>query len=347
MRIKKYIIAIVLFIAIAGAGIFALVPQTARAQSAAVSVTNLTIEQLQQMVLNLQKMIAQIAQLIAQMHQQPSAVVCGNGKCETGETNDSCPKDCMPTCAQRCNNLGYAKGNCSGLNQVKNLVGFQPDGHADVNVSFDGGPNLANCQSGMQCVCTALSPTFCAKEGEQFTEDEYKLCCAGLETVAKIDGTYVCRKTDRTCADNLEMVYNDLMGPMTCCDPSAGIAPAENTGDAGEIRGFCVKDWDKTCGNGICDPLEHYYNCPWDCKPEIGWTCSVACLGLVPSPGPSQPGYSGGRCLGGTTNSMPQCAKGEFPFTYGNGQAPDFSDCNLFGQPKNISKTCCCISNKQ
>jgi|GEM_PF-2796871 len=91
---KKSLLAAIIACAIVITVGFSFAPQTARAQTAAASAATISIEQLQQMVLNLQKMIAQVLQLIAQMHQQPSLTVCGNGKCETGETAASCPADC-------------------------------------------------------------------------------------------------------------------------------------------------------------------------------------------------------------------------------------------------------------
>ena len=85
--------------------------------------------------------------------------VCGDGKCDSKyENTKNCPLDCVPTCAQACQNKGYSKSYCG--NTLAAAQGLSPkvcNGN-DYNL-YD--PNTSDCDqakqySNLTCCCSGL-----------------------------------------------------------------------------------------------------------------------------------------------------------------------------------------------
>ena len=244
MPIKKYVIAITLCVAVAGAGILALAPKTASAQSAAVGASELSIEQLQQMVQSLQQMIAQIMQILSaqQAQRQTAMPVCGNGKCETGETAIGCPQDCgsAKTCygvgeGQAGDTAGPALSCCPGL--VSEARSCNTDG------------SNACVQEGFICELPATS-SVCGN-GK----------CEAGETI------YNCPQDCSNYCDTACQEQGYQKSTTDCSSPAVG--EKFDTSIAGTC--CCVGEHVlTTCGNGTCDFGETNQTCPQDCSGATG-----------------------------------------------------------------------------
>ena len=222
----------------------------ASAQTAAASAATVSIEQLQQMVVNLQKMIVQVLQLIAQMHQQPSTAVCGNGKCETGETAITCPQDCGTV------SLCAALGQTCPTDTTTNPASLCCAGSSCQQNTTTGSWN---------CVKTAYP--VCGNGKCEIGETAAScLADCNVSTGCVGEGQYV-------IASKLVGVDSTPVGPQNCC---AGLTKYMGGGSEWVQNGVCVK-FDHSgmnanylcvkCGDGICNSAagENVCNCPADC----------------------------------------------------------------------------------
>ena len=186
---------------------------------------------------------------------------CGDGICGSDENVCNCPQDCKERlgCVKE-GEISYDTMRvCCGILEAKYIFGCT-----------DGVMPCTLFPSKMTCVnqSSLAQDTMCAKEDE-ILAGENRPCCFGLkqESISGLFGgdSYICKKTFRWCADDGEAVYNNTFGePARCCDPNAGIARG-NSCDS-KYLGTCVKDWNKTCGNGKCELGENSCSCPQDCK---------------------------------------------------------------------------------
>ena len=270
MCLKNKIIAVTLCALAASIGITGIQAGVANAQStigATVS-SSLSIEQLQQTVLNLQNQIAQILQLIAQKQattcaQNGETITTSGKKCCAGLTAiapagctaasgcvaDSwvCQKPQTQTqaCADICKGQDYAGSQCNTYAiSLAGLANQCAAGYVNSNISASDCAVASNIVgSGKACCCQEQKT--CAKTGEIFS-DSARQCCAGSTRTA----------VTAPCAT-----------PINTSTAGTGTAACSGT-----IEYTCTSTAIPVCGNGTCESSETVKNCPADCAPTI---CSV------------------------------------------------------------------------
>jgi len=189
--------------------------------------------------------------------------VCGNGSCESGESSASCPKDCPSTggpdsCVGKCGNKStncYCDDACTGAG----------DCCADYKAVCGGGCTLT-CAAGATCG----SPDGCGGK------------CAGSCTAGLVcNSSKVCVPNSAKCGNG---VCETGETPTSCpsdCKASggacSGLCGKPSTGCYCDTKckqsNDCCADYDKYCGgtstacpNGSCEPGETEASCPQDCK---------------------------------------------------------------------------------
>ena len=193
------------------------------------------------------------------------AAGCGNGLCDGGENNLTCPKDCTKATAYCgdyvCSNE-ESKTNCP-----------QDCGAYEVC----GDTVCFGLETSYNCPLDCGLPAECGNKVCDQKENSYNcpVDCGYAETCGNglcdpqengYNCLADCKRTQYRCGDGIcdgrEDSFNcplDCGTPSTCgnnvCDP-----PRESVyncpNDCGEIS---------TCGNGACEDQENAYNCPRDC----------------------------------------------------------------------------------
>jgi hypothetical protein len=187
-----------------------------------------------------------------------SCTRCGNGKCDLGETNSNCAKDCVCgdgrcdpiesdiTCPQDCLLACRKEGEMTGMGTPGCCQGLTP--LSRLNVPYNDG---CEAMTGSGSVCTRCGdgacglgedyckcPKDCKKpecfaDGVSFrggSDDPSKYCCPGLKAL--------------TQTASLNMSCGSYSEHYTC---TAAM-----------------------CGDGTCGPGEDMCNCPTDCAPKEG-----------------------------------------------------------------------------
>jgi hypothetical protein len=195
--------------------------------------------------------------------------VCGNGVCESGESSDSCCKDCACqtgyTCIDnKCQNVcgdgicasGETSATCCqdcGCPSEQKCVNnkcqtYCGNGICETNENCESCPQDCKCPSGQRCEF-GKCVTFCGN-GVCDADESSSNCCkdcgcpAGQQCVNNVCQTY-CGNGKCDVGENCGSCPQDCKCPEgTKC-----------------INGVC-----KTyCGNGICDSDESYSTCREDC----------------------------------------------------------------------------------
>ncbi|MSQ82482.1 MAG: hypothetical protein EXR77_06115 [Myxococcales bacterium] len=179
-----------------------------------------------------------------------SSPVCGNAKCEAGETTSSCSKDCPATAA--CGNgkceAGETSSNCSKDCPATAVCGdFKCSGNETVaNCPLD-------CDAGTQCI-SAKCPT------------QTQACITNSSCGNLFQCVHKCASGDQTCVQNCGTVAGSnavqLYNALATCGESSGCA-----GTAA------------VCGNGKCESGETSTTCKQDCPVSSGHVCDTACGG--------------------------------------------------------------------
>ncbi|MBM4356309.1 MAG: trypsin-like serine protease, partial [Deltaproteobacteria bacterium] len=228
---------------------------------------------------------------------------CGNGYCEAGETEQSCPQDCTTGnegklgapcssgsdcqsgmvcvqsqtgnfCTQYCKDPNGGTGCPSGYTCVK-LTTPPPSGEG---VCYDTGTGPTNCGNG-KCDAGENAQT-CPKDcsGGACGSISYQGCCDG-ETLKYCEGGEL---------KQINCSNKPLCGWQT--GASFYDCGTNGTGDpSGDYPQDCSKVTGPACGNGKCESGETTATCPADCKTsttcgdgkcdagETASTCSQDC----------------------------------------------------------------------
>ncbi|GEM_PF-520512 len=245
-----------------------------------------------------------------------TAPVCGDGKCESGETSSSCPSDCKPdavcgngtceagesssSCPADCGSAAVCgNGSCESGETQSNCPADCKAASACGNGVCETGETLVTCPS--DCSTAPSCGDGICNGGENFDAcaadcavqgcGDYSAagCCDG--TVVKWCDADILKMIDcgsRKCGWNMESKYYD-------CDPTAvedtsGLNPRECSkmgaplcGDGkceGDEAGSCPADCGPSvavCGDGVCSGAEDKEKCPADCAASCGdGVCSEA-----------------------------------------------------------------------
>lgn len=210
--------------------------------------------------------------------------VCGNGFCETGETNASCPADCKPAAAVCGNGMcenGESNASCPADCKPAGAVcgnGFCETGESNASCPADCKPAGAVCGNGMceNGESAATCPADCKTTGGSCVGK-----CGGQSTGCYCDD--LCSNNNDCCADYQAVCKGSTCTPKCVANAVCG-AP---DGCGGKCTGTCtaglVCNASKVCapstakcGNGICETGETSTNCAADCK-TAGGSCSGMC----------------------------------------------------------------------
>ncbi len=174
--------------------------------------------------------------------------VCGNAKCEEGESPETCPPDCLskPVCGD-----GTCNGNENGQNCTTDCANCPGD-------SWCSCAENGECSSGV-CASNASGTKKCAQ------------LCSG-----SCPAGYQCKEAPVAGGDII-----------TACIPTGGGFCGDTKCQSFESQTSCAQDCKPAtqCGNGVCNSGESFSNCPADCKcgngvcdgTETSSSCSIDC----------------------------------------------------------------------
>lgn len=200
--------------------------------------------------------------------------LCGDGKCENGETDLGCPADCAPKAA--CGNgeceIGETKSSCPG-----------------------------DCKPDCQIQC----------EGKQCGANGCGSVCGSCGAGKACTDQGLCVQLGSVCGNGkCEAGENDSSCPTDC--PPVGPSCGNGKCEAGETTSSCASDCPPVCGNGKCEPGETTSSCAQDCPPagpvcgnlkceagETTGTCPKDCppVGPVCGNGTCEAGESSSNCV--------------------------------------------------
>ncbi len=257
--------------------------------------------------------------------------VCGDGKCDEGETAASCAKDCGktgPVCGNESCEEGETPSTCPQDCKPAAKCGNEK---CEAGESYTTCPTDCQCKADSECgegkkcndgVCmtsggggTAVCGNFKCESGESKTscaidcdpEISTALACAEQ----KCSSDFAKCKSSKTCVDALVCMTK-------CADESCLINCATKApNDIGTLQtlGECVNkncSGDTTgpvCGDGKCESPETASTCPKDCQPG-GCTSDANCK--------SGETCQDGKCVaggGGTNSCVGKCGKYEAGWT--------------------------------
>ena len=257
--------------------------------------------------------------------------VCGDGKCEAGEFNATCPADCKTACKPTCEGKQCGPDACGGVCGVCGETKACTDAGKCVGVATvcgngecEPGETATTCAKDCKATC---APSCAGKDcgdidgcgglcagacpgGGTYTADKN---CQGGSLCG--NGTCDAGENNSSCpkdckADCLPQCAGKTCGPNGC----GGICGMCGGGKACTDEGTCVA-LGPVCGNGMCEAGETAENCGQDCKTtgpvcgngfcEVGETtesCSKDCK-------PTTPVCGNGMCEAGetTANCLKDC----------------------------------------
>lgn len=212
--------------------------------------------------------LAQCAQQAGCLSGGGGGAQCGNGKCEPGESSQSCPKDCKTSAAGSC------KGACGG--------------------QAPGGGCWCDKACTQQGDCCADKQLYCPTTGAKCGDGK---CDQGEKQTCPVDcfGPPPSKCGNGKCEKPFESAQScpkdcSSTPPKPVCGNGICEAPLESAQS-------CPKDCSTTppkpvCGNGICEaPLETSQSCPKDCgqvlkpcKSKSDCTDAEVCCGKPQGP---------------------------------------------------------------
>jgi hypothetical protein len=207
--------------------------------------------------------------------------VCGNGQCQTGETPQNCPNDCMISGGPYCGD-----GNCNGK---------ETPGSCDVDCGNEGSACQPSC-GGRACgddgcgdICgSCILPATCSSSGQ------CTVTCTPSCT-GKMCGDNGCGGNCGTCPGGSTCQFNSCIANATTPPQIPPTTPTDPVTTS------------STCG-GTCQPNEKcvqigygYYGCQLNSTPS----CTPSCTGKTC--GSNGCGGNCGTCAGGYSCQFDNC----------------------------------------
>ena len=234
---------------------------------------------------------------------QPSGPVCGDGKCDSGETPANCSQDCKTTgpvcgngtcesgettanCGQDCKATGpvCGDGKCEG-NEIEMCAKDCATGPVCGNGKCESGENTANCKSDCPATTTAKCGDLKCDAGESTncpldcnTQYASSMTCAvngcssqwaACMNDAKCKGFFNCAvmcDCNQSCIQECGMgieTNSAAVNIVTCSSQKQCPDPCAGTGPV--------------CGNGKCESGESSASCSKDCGTSTGHFCDSNC----------------------------------------------------------------------
>jgi hypothetical protein len=197
--------------------------------------------------------------------------LCGNAKCDGGETHCTCPEDCQAACGDGCctPEADETDGNCP----IDCKCYPACDGK-ECGDDGCGGQCQPGCAIDVQCLDGECVPVGCGDA--QCLDPENACNCPEDCQVECGDGC--CSKdggeSKESCPDDCDCTpqcEGKQCGPDGCGDVCGECQEGTTCKD-----GLCSP---ATCGNNKCDAGESYCNCIFDCDPKCGDGCCSALAG--------------------------------------------------------------------
>lgn len=227
--------------------------------------------------------------------------LCGNGKCETGETFTNCARDCPQIVGGNCS-YKYFAGKCTVTNvtaansgSVEVDYSFTPTGAVDITGTFLASADLINPYKGstyagylgLSCLKGPYAPTLTQTEGCGVNAGAIFDCVLSVATSGSCTPINVRFLDNGTCLGEGKSsaffetpwgirYWNRQGMNKTCCGNLTNLSIALRVNDTGEceeipgLRGFVCTN----CGNGECSKGENRCNCPQDCPNITEAGCS-------------------------------------------------------------------------
>jgi uncharacterized protein (TIGR03382 family) len=185
-----------------------------------------------------------LAQMIAKYDPTATGPVCGNGKCEAGETTSSCAKDCKPApvCGNGVCETGEKSTTCPADCTPKPYCG---DGKCNGTETYD------TCDMDCPPPAGPVCGNGTCEDGE--TADN----CAGDCPVEPWCGDGACNGGEAT---------DTCPGDCPPAGPVCGNGACEEGEDAASCPTDC-QDPQPACGDGTCGEGEGCESCSADCGP--------------------------------------------------------------------------------
>jgi V8-like Glu-specific endopeptidase len=244
----------------------------------------------------------------------PPKPVCGNGKCETGETKATCPSDCSTTtgCGDGAcgdgENFQVCPADCSAASCGD--VSFEGCCSGQLLEYCDGGKlQMIHCGGNPSCGWNAEGKYYdCGTPGAADPSGANPQACTGGATCG--NGACEAGESAASCAQDCggncgNGVCEQSESAVTCAaDCGGGNPPVCGNGvcEQGEFAGTCAKDCGGECGDGVCDPGEDADNCAKDCGPTPADNCGD---------GTCSPGETGASCPEDCEVPAEACGDGE------------------------------------
>jgi len=256
----------------------------------------------------------------------PNKPTCGDGKCDAGETPDTCAADCKktgPVCGNGACEAGETPQTCA--------ADCKPDGPKCGNEKCEEGESAATCPSdckpdGPKCgdgkceegESTATCPSDCKPDGpkcgnEKCEEGETPATCpSDCQQASTLcgDGKCTSPENSKTCTIDCHEMYSETIpcAMSKCASQYAACKAAKGCLEAINCAAKClVDDQGSTCSNKCIEAAGAGAGAAITLV-----TCAEPCMpgSSTPECSSSKPCASGKKCVEGkcVTDTQPECS---------------------------------------